>query len=61
VREVEEVAMSRRVRPDVVRRRLLALLDPIRSVPEWPVERSPEWRAGYVAGMRTAREVIRKG
>jgi hypothetical protein len=53
--------MSRRVRPQVVRRRLLSLLDPARVGPEWTVERSAEWQAGYAAGVRMARDVIRKG
>lgn len=52
--------MVRRVRPETVRRRLLALLEPARVVPKW-TGRSAEWRAGYVAGVRAARDVIRKG
>ena len=52
--------MSRRVRPAVVRHRLLALLEPTRAIPEW-TDRSADWRAGYAAGLRVARDVIRKG
>lgn len=56
----EEVA--RRVRPDVVRRRLLALLDRNRMSPSPEiVGRSGEWQAGYAEGLRTAWHVIRKG
>ena len=51
--------MVRRVRPDVVRRRLLALLDPARLVMDC-TSRSPDWHAGYVEGFRAARDVIRK-
>jgi hypothetical protein len=52
--------MARRVRPEVVRRRLVALLDPQRVVPE-RTERSAEWRAGYAAGVGAARDVVRRG
>jgi hypothetical protein len=59
VREVE--AMSRRVRPQAVRRRLLALLETRRAMPEWMAAESADWQAGYVAGVRAARDLIRKG
>jgi hypothetical protein len=52
--------MARRVRPEVVRRRLVSLLDLARVVPEW-TGRSADWQAGYAAGVRAARDVIRKG
>jgi hypothetical protein len=60
VRTEKGEVMARRVRPEVVRRRLVALLDPQRVVPE-RTERSAEWRAGYAAGVGAARDVVRRG
>lgn len=53
--------MSHRVRPEVVRRRLLALLDPSNRAVELPSGCSSDWRAGFAEGLRQARAVIRKG
>ncbi|MGW5054744.1 hypothetical protein [Actinokineospora sp. NPDC004072] len=32
-----------------------------RDVPSWVNSRSPEFREGYVEGLRLARQMIRKG
>lgn len=53
--------MSRRVRPEVVRRRLVALLEPSTWPSELVSEHESEWQAGFAAGLRAAQAVIRKG
>lgn len=61
MRQVAEDGVSRRVKPHVVRRRLLALLERARTETDGDAIRSAEWWSGFTAGIHIANDVIRKG
>jgi hypothetical protein len=58
---VTGLVMTQRVKPQTVRRRLLALLERARTETSGEDVRSAEWWAGYMSGIRLASDVIRKG
>lgn len=57
--------VTRRVRPVVVRQRIVERLERERvrmeSCPDEELLVSPVWRQGYVAGLRIARVIVREG
>lgn len=57
--------MTRRVRPGVMRQRIVDRLERERArMAECPDEEllvSPVWRQGYLAGLRIARVIVREG
>ncbi|WP_460404139.1 hypothetical protein [Actinophytocola sediminis] len=55
--------MSRRVRPAVLRQRIVARLDREYAQVDGQVESLavPTWWRGYLAGLRAARAIVREG
>lgn len=58
-------SVTRRVRPAVLRQRIVALLDREQAATaadqDGEVQVSPEWRRGYLVGLRVARTIVREG
>lgn len=57
--------MTRRVRPAVLRQRIVALLErehaSVAAHQDGEVQMSPEWLRGYLVGLRVARTIVREG